>query len=115
MHNFYMPNYMTREEILKARRERIASSGAYNTEQALEWLEQNPDIELIWVDLEDVYFSIGIKSPTQEENYVHRGWLYRYEDLKKGINFEGRYAEIKDRNEGLSGLVFDLENERRFI
>lgn len=74
MHKFNMPVMLTEEEVYLLRKEVIKTSGAYNIEQALKWFEEDTDLDLIWIDISDVYGTLGLKTPMNETG---KGWLYK--------------------------------------
>lgn len=103
MFSFYMPKYKTPDEIMQERKWRIASSGALNINQALKWLDENPDIELDWFSANDVMEAVGMKRPECNHSY---GWLVPH-GKKPDIYINGELLEDfkKKQAELMKGII----------
>ena len=103
MFSFYMPKYKTPDEIMQERRWRIETSGAFNTKEALKWFDANPDIELDWVTINDIYEAIGIRPDEHDSSY---GWLTPH-GQKPDIYINGELLEDfkKKQSELMKGII----------
>lgn len=103
MFSFYMPKYKTPEEIIQERRWRIETSGALNTKEALKWFDANPDIELDWVTVNDIYEALGMRPFEHDSSY---GWLNPHgKKLEIYINGELLEDFKKKQSELMKGII----------
>ena len=93
MHHFILPTYKTPEEVKELRRNIIANSSAINKDQALEWFDEDPNVEFDWISTNDVFNTIGLSPQIPAPFSDPRGWLYKRGE-KHTMEFDGKEIEI---------------------